>query len=92
VQHSLLLGVADLHCGFKAFTAAAAEQLFSACPVDGWSFGLEVLATARADGLSIWEMPTGWKNDERSKARIRLLPRGISVCLPHQFVENPMLS
>lgn len=35
VQPLLLPGVVDPHCGFKAFTAAAAEQTFSACTVDG---------------------------------------------------------
>ncbi|SFQ84056.1 dolichyl-phosphate beta-glucosyltransferase [Hymenobacter arizonensis] len=75
VQRVLLPGVADTHCGFKAFTAAAAEQTFTACTVDGWSFDLEVLARARADGLRIQEVPVRWENDERSKARLRQLPR-----------------
>ncbi|PJJ60948.1 dolichyl-phosphate beta-glucosyltransferase [Hymenobacter chitinivorans] len=75
VQRVLLPGVADTHCGFKAFTAAAAEQSFGACTVDGWSFDLEVLARARAQGLSLREVPVRWENDERSKARLRQLPR-----------------
>lgn len=75
VQRVLLPGVADPHCGFKAFTAAATEQVFPACTVDGWSFDLEVLATARAKGLSIREVPVRWENDERSTARLRQLPR-----------------
>ena len=75
VQRLLLPGVVDTHCGFKAFTAAAAAQTFAACTVDGWSFDLEVLARARAQGLRIREVPVRWENDERSKARIRQLPR-----------------
>lgn len=75
VQQTLLPGVVDPHCGFKAFTAAAATQLFSACTVDGWSFDLEVLATARAQGFRIQEVPVRWQNDDRSKARIGQLPR-----------------
>jgi dolichyl-phosphate beta-glucosyltransferase len=75
VQLVLLPGVADTHCGFKAFTAAAAAHIFTACTVDGWSFDLEVLARARAQGLRIQEVPVRWENDERSKARIRQLPR-----------------
>jgi dolichyl-phosphate beta-glucosyltransferase len=75
VQRLLLPGVADTHCGFKAFTGAAAEQIFGACTVDGWSFDLEVLARARAHGLRIEEVPVRWENDERSKARIQQLPR-----------------
>ncbi|MBF9221702.1 dolichyl-phosphate beta-glucosyltransferase [Hymenobacter ruricola] len=75
VQRVLLPGVADTHCGFKAFTAAAAERIFGACTVDGWSFDLEVLARTRALGFCILEVPVRWENDERSKARLRQLPR-----------------
>ncbi|GAB3870147.1 glycosyltransferase family 2 protein [Hymenobacter segetis] len=75
VQRVLLPGVMDTHCGFKAFTAAAAAHTFAACTVDGWSFDLEVLARARAHGFRIREVPVRWENDERSKARIGQLPR-----------------
>ena len=75
VQRLLLPGVADTHCGFKAFTAAAATRTFAACTVDGWSFDLEVLARARAHGYHIREVPVRWENDERSKAHIGQLPR-----------------
>ena len=77
VQRVLLPGVVDTHCGFKAFTAAAAAHTFAACTVDGWSFDLEVLARARAHGLRIQEVPVRWENDERSKARLRHLPQEI---------------
>ncbi|OUJ72793.1 dolichyl-phosphate beta-glucosyltransferase [Hymenobacter crusticola] len=75
VQQLLLPGILDTHCGFKAFTAAAAEQLFTACTVDGWSFDLEVLAKARTQGFRIREVPVRWENDDRSKAQLRHLPR-----------------
>ncbi|MFD1875565.1 glycosyltransferase [Hymenobacter bucti] len=75
VQRGLLPGIADTHCGFKAFTAAAAAHIFAACTVDGWSFDLEVLARARAYGFCIQEVPVRWENDERSKARLRQLPQ-----------------
>lgn len=75
VQRVLLPGVVDTHCGFKAFTAAAAAHTFGACTVDGWSFDLEVLARARAHGFRIREVPVRWENDDRSKARLRQLPR-----------------
>ncbi|MGI4735218.1 MAG: dolichyl-phosphate beta-glucosyltransferase [Janthinobacterium lividum] len=74
VQRVLLPGVADTHCGFKAFTAAAAARTFAACTVDGWSFDLEVLARAQAYGFRIQEVPVRWENDARSKAYLRQLP------------------
>lgn len=75
VQRVLLPGIVDTHCGFKAFTAAAAVHTFAACTVDGWSFDLEVLARARAQGFRIGEVPVRWENDDRSTARIGQLPR-----------------
>jgi dolichyl-phosphate beta-glucosyltransferase len=75
VQRVLLPGIADTHCGFKAFTAAAAAHTFAACTVDGWSFDLEVLARARAYGFCIQEVPVRWENDARSKARLQQLPQ-----------------
>jgi dolichyl-phosphate beta-glucosyltransferase len=75
VQHVLLPGVVDTHCGFKAFTATAAARTFATCTVDGWSFDLEVLARAYATGFRIQEVPVRWENDERSKARLRQLPQ-----------------
>jgi hypothetical protein len=67
--------VADTHCGFKAFTAAAAARTFMACTIDGRPFDLEVLARARAYGFCIQGVPVRWENNERSKACIRQLPR-----------------
>ncbi|WP_460504054.1 glycosyltransferase family protein, partial [Hymenobacter agri] len=75
LQRVLQPGTLDTQCGFKAFTAAAAERIFGACTVDGWSFDLEVLARARALGFRIGEVPVRWENDERSKARLRQLPQ-----------------
>jgi hypothetical protein len=70
VQRALLPSVVDTHCGFKAFTAAAAARTFAACTVDGWSFDLEVLARARAARFCIREVPVRWENDACNKARL----------------------
>jgi dolichyl-phosphate beta-glucosyltransferase len=77
VQQILLPGIVDPHCGFKAFSAAAAEKIFSLCTVNEWSFDLEVLALARSLNLRIAEFPVKWTNDERSKGRISQLPKEI---------------
>jgi dolichyl-phosphate beta-glucosyltransferase len=75
VQHMLLPGIVDPHCGFKAFTAEAAQQVFSACNIDGWSFDLEALSIARKQNFKITEVPVQWANDERSKGKLSHLPR-----------------
>lgn len=59
---SWLLGtrLSDLNCGFKAFTAEAAERLFRLQRHDGWSFDAEVLALAVRLGLRIKEATVRW--------------------------------
>jgi glycosyltransferase involved in cell wall biosynthesis len=67
VQRWLVPRVLDTQCGFKAFTARAALNLFGSATIDGWAFDLEILALARRRGLAIEEVGVAWKDDERSK-------------------------
>ncbi len=88
VQALLLPGLADTQCGFKLFTAGAAEAAFGACRLDGFSFDAEALYVARRRGLRIAEVPVVWRNDAATRVglgtggaafadlvRIRLLAR-----------------
>lgn len=52
--------VADTQCGFKLFTAPAAQELFSTQVVDGFSFDLEVLYLAHKLGYRVTEEPVDW--------------------------------
>ena len=67
IQRSLVPRILDTQCGFKAFTAAAAADLFSRATIDGWAFDLEILAIARRRGLPIEEVGIDWQNDDRSR-------------------------
>jgi dolichyl-phosphate beta-glucosyltransferase len=67
IQKSLVPGVSDTQCGFKAFTAEAARDLFRYGRIDGWAFDLEILALARRRGISIAEVGVEWKDDGRSR-------------------------
>ena len=69
IQRTLVPGVHDTQCGFKAFTADAAHDLFTRATVDGWAFDLEVLALARRLGHSVVEVPVTWHDDRRSRVR-----------------------
>jgi glycosyltransferase involved in cell wall biosynthesis len=77
VQMVLLPGIADMHCGFKAFSEKAVIEIFPSCNIDGWSFDLEVLALARKRGLRIKEVPVKWANDDRSRGKLSHLPREV---------------
>lgn len=67
IQRSLVPGVRDTQCGFKAFTAEAARDLFASATIDGWAFDLEILALARRRGFAIAEIGVEWKDDNRSR-------------------------
>ena len=67
IQRSLVPGVRDTQCGFKAFTAEAARDLFRDGRIDGWAFDLEILALARRRGFTIAEVGVEWKDDGRSR-------------------------
>jgi len=67
IQRSLVPGVRDTQCGFKAFTAEAARDLFARGRIDGWAFDLEILALARRAGFAITEVGVEWKDDRRSR-------------------------
>ncbi len=69
IQATLLPGIADSQCGFKCFTAAAAEALFPHQTIDGFSFDVEVLYLARRLGLDVVEVPITWYYDDVSSVK-----------------------
>ena len=78
IQRSLVPGVRDTQCGFKAFTAEAALDLFRVARIDGWAFDLEVLALAKRRDFTIAEVGVEWKDDNRS--RVSPIKDMINVC------------
>lgn len=50
----------DTQCGFKCFTAAAAEAVFPLQRLEGWSFDVEVLFLAVKRGYRVVEVPIPW--------------------------------
>lgn len=60
VRWSVLPGLHDTQCGFKAFRADVAENVFQQQTLPGWSFDAEVLVIAREQGYHIEEIPIIW--------------------------------
>ncbi len=60
----------DTQCGFKCFTAKAAETLFPLMTISGWTFDVEILAIARSWGYRIIEIPIPWYYKEHSKIHV----------------------
>ena len=62
-----LPGIKDTQCGFKLFSAAAAEAAFRDSKLDGFAFDVEALVLARCAGFKIREVAVTWRNDEQSR-------------------------
>jgi dolichyl-phosphate beta-glucosyltransferase len=58
----VLPGLRDTQCGFKMFTAAAADCCFSPLITPGFGFDAEVLLRARLQHIPIAEIPIVWRN------------------------------
>jgi len=57
VQTIVLPGIEDTQCGFKGFTARAADAIFTAARSDRFGFDVEALFLARKHGFRIDELP-----------------------------------
>jgi dolichyl-phosphate beta-glucosyltransferase len=63
-------GLEDTQCGFKAFTAAAADDLFPRLTTRGFGFDVELLLRARARGWRVAEVAVNWSDREGSKVGV----------------------
>lgn len=59
----------DTQCGFKLFTARAAQRLFAEQSFPGWSFDVELLVKAASAGFRVAEVPVAWRDAPGSKFR-----------------------
>ncbi len=67
VRSLLKLPFRDTQCGFKLFTAEAAEKIFSRVRTDRFSYDVETLLIGRLLGYEIKEVPVIWRHDAGSK-------------------------
>lgn len=66
--------VSDFTCGFKCFSAACAEKVFSASRINRWGFDAEVLFLGHRYGFSLKEIPVTWRDDAKTRVKF---PRDI---------------
>jgi dolichyl-phosphate beta-glucosyltransferase len=60
IQMMAVPGIWDTQCGFKAFRAPAAEQIFTFSRINRWGFDMEALALARHFGYKIEVIAANW--------------------------------
>ncbi len=64
--------LSDSQCGCKAFSAKAAEAIFSRCEVNGFAFDFEAILWAEQLGLAMHELPVKVINHGESKVNVLL--------------------
>lgn len=64
VQLIAVPGIWDTQCGFKAFRAPTAQQIFSIATINRWGFDMEALALARRFGYKIEVIAANWHDAE----------------------------
>ena len=62
------LGVRDPDAGFKGFDLPWLKKASAVCREDRWSWDMEILAVARANGLAIREIPIDWNERHEGHA------------------------
>lgn len=67
VQSVAVPGIRDTQCGFKLFSAEAAEAVFPLQTMDGFSFDVELLLLARQQGFAVVEVPVRWIDNPDSR-------------------------
>ena len=61
VKLVVIRGIEDTQCGFKLYSAEAADLVFPVQRLQGFAFDVENLFIARKAGLSIGEVPIDWQ-------------------------------
>ncbi len=70
IQLVAVSGIWDTQAGFKGFSAAAAQKIFSKTTINRWGFDVEALALARKFGYKIAIIPIYWENDAESHVKL----------------------
>jgi dolichyl-phosphate beta-glucosyltransferase len=70
IRLTAVQGFDDTQCGFKMFSRAAAEDLFSVQQMAGIGFDVELLFIALRRGYRIKEVPITWYFDPDSRMRL----------------------
>lgn len=70
VRATVLRGLSDTQCGFKAFPGDAVRRVIGEVKTAGWAFDVELLALLKARGIPIVEVPVVWRYKHGSTVRV----------------------
>ncbi|MBI3316939.1 MAG: glycosyltransferase family 2 protein [Candidatus Omnitrophica bacterium] len=69
-QFLVFNSIKDSQCGFKCFSRRAAQDLFRAQKIMGFSFDAEIVYLTQKKGYRLLEMPVVWRNSPQSTLSI----------------------
>jgi dolichyl-phosphate beta-glucosyltransferase len=89
VQTLAVPGIKDTQCGFKGFSAKAADTIFNAARSDRFGFDVEALYLARKHGFKIDELPVicryhGGSSVSRLSDGVRMFTDVVALRLRHR--------
>lgn len=69
---SMMLGFSlrDFTCGFKMFSALAAQEVFKHQHIWGWAFDSELMFIAHQKNLRVQGLPVRWRHEGNSKVNV----------------------
>jgi len=89
---TLPIEVNDTQAGFKAFTASAANRIFSRQCTNGWTFDVEILLLAKMLDYEIKSVPVAWDNNDLTNLNARNLAKSfieyLELLRRYYFVLN----
>lgn len=88
IAESLLhLGVGDTQCGFKAYRADVAKELFQSLETYGFGFDVEILYKAKKQGFTITELPVKMLSNEK-KTTVSFIKDGTKMLYEIMKLQN----
>jgi hypothetical protein len=70
----LKMDVSDAQCGFKLFCRGPVLGVLPFVKSDQWCFDTELLFFAFKKGLKVKEIPLSWKERDKGKSKVRIVP------------------
>ncbi|MDO8571577.1 MAG: glycosyltransferase family 2 protein [bacterium] len=71
IRKTLLPGIMDTQCGFKAMKREVAHTIFPKQTINRWGFDMEILVIAKLHGFRIKEIPVSWHDVTNRASRLR---------------------
>lgn len=88
-QLALNTWISDFTCGFKAFSRASKETIFTKAKITGWGYDAELVFLAKIHDFTLVEKAVLWSNDERTKVNlVKAIPQTLLELAKIRFYHS----